>query len=210
MDSAVSAERAGVQRVELCVRLDEGGTTPPVELIRRTADEVDLPVFVLIRPRAGDFVFSDEEVKVMRRDVAIAVSAGAEGVVTGALTTDSRVALDAMKTLIVAAEGLPVTFHRAFDLTGNLSDALEDVISLGAARVLTSGGASSALEGAPVIGRLVEQGDRRIVVTAAGGIREHNVRTLIDRTGVNEIHARMIDEHSMARLVAEARRTRKV
>jgi copper homeostasis protein len=210
VDAAVSAQRAGAQRVELCVQLDEGGTTPPAELIRRTADAVDLPVFVLVRPRGGDFVYSSEEVETTRRDVGIAISAGADGIVTGALTADRRIDLATMEILVAEAGVVPVTFHRAFDFTRNLSDALEDVISLGAARVLTSGGAPSALEGAPVIGGLVAQSDRRIVITAAGGIRERNVRALIDQTGVYEIHTRMIDEHSMARLVAEARGTREV
>lgn len=206
----MSAERAGAQRVELCVQLDKGGTTPPADLIRRTVDAVDLPVFVLVRPRPGDFVYSDEEVEAMTRDVGIAIAAGADGIVTGALTADSRIALGTMETLIVAAEALPVTFHRAFDFTRNLSDALEDVISLGAARVLTSGGAPTAPDGAAAIGRLVEQGDQRIVITAGGGVRDHNVRALLEQTGVAEVHARLIDERSMARLVAEARRARKL
>jgi copper homeostasis protein len=111
-----------------------------------------------------------------------------------------------MEILIAEAAVVPVTFHRAFDFTLDLSNALEDIISLGAARVLTSGGAPSALHGAVTIERLVRQAGHRIVVTAGGGIRDHNARALIDRTAVNEIHSRMIDEPSMTRIVAEARR----
>jgi copper homeostasis protein len=201
LDSAVAAERAGADRVELCANLDDGGTTPGAELIRAAKTRVAIPVFVLVRPRPGGFVYSTGDVRVMQRDIAVARSEGADGIVTGALDDEGGIDIAATRSLIDAANGLPVTFHRAFDAPSDLSTALEILIDAGVARVLTSGGARSALEGAATIARLVNQANGRIIIVAGGGIREHNVREVIARTGVTEIHARLIDEARMMALV---------
>ena len=201
LDSAIAAERAGAHRVELCASLDDGGTTPRAGLIRVAKTRINIPVFVLIRPRGGDFVYSAAEIEVMKRDVELARSEGAAGIVTGALDDKGRVEIATTRALIEAAGGLPVTFHRAFDAASDLSTALELLIDAGVSRVLTSGGANTALEGAHTIARLVEQSNGRITIVAGGGIRAHNVREVIARTGVPEIHARMTDETQMRALV---------
>lgn len=199
--SAIAAEGSGADRVELCASLDDGGTTPGAGLIGAAKTRINIPVFVLIRPRAGGFVYSDDDIDVMKQDVDFARSEGADGIVTGALDDTGRVEIAATRALIAAAGGLPVTFHRAFDAASDLSDALEMLVAAGVSRVLTSGGANTAIEGADTIARLVDQANGRIIIVAGGGIREHNVREIIARTGVTEIHSRLIDEARMRALV---------
>ena len=201
LDSALAAERAGADRIELCDNLSDGGTTPGAGLIAAVAEQTQLPVFVLIRPRAGGFVYSDDEFDAMIRDIELAGRMGIAGIVTGALTPDGRVNAERTHTLVKAAAGLPVTFHRAIDFAMNLPAALEEAIEAGASRVLTSGGAATALEGVDLIAALVDQARKRITIIAGGGIREHNVRDVIARTGVREVHARLLDEIQMRGLI---------
>jgi copper homeostasis protein len=201
LDSALAAERAGADRIELCDNLSVGGTTPGAELIATVAERTRLPLFVLIRPRAGDFVYSDHEFDRMIRDIELARSMGVAGIVTGALTPDARVDIERTRTLVQASGSLPATFHRAIDSAANLSTALEGAIDAGASRVLTSGGAATAVEGVEVIAALVDRARERITVIAGGGIRQHNVGDVIAQTGVHEVHARLIDEAQMRGLV---------
>ena len=201
LDSALAAERAGADRIELCANLSDGGTTPSAGLIAAVAERAQLPVVVLIRPRGGSFVYSDDEIDAMIRDIELAGTMGIAGIVTGAITSDGRIDVERTRTLVKAAAGLPVTFHRAFDSAANLPDALEQLIDLGVSRVLTSGGAATALEGASVIAALVDQARERIAIMAGGGIREHNVREVIARTGVREVHTRLVDEVRMRNLI---------
>jgi copper homeostasis protein len=190
LESALATERDGADRLELCANLDDGGTTPGAELIAAVVARTRLPVCMMIRPRGGDFVYSDDEVETMIRDIERAAGAGIAGIVTGVLIADGRIDVPRTRTLVNAATGLPVTFHRAFDSTPDLSDALEQLIDTGVARVLTSGGAATAPEGASTISALITQAGERIEIIAGGGIREHNVRDVIVRTGVREVHAR--------------------
>lgn len=152
---------------------------------------IGIPVFVLIRPRGGGFVYSDDEVDVMKRDVHVARDEGADGIVIGALDNDGCVNLAITRDLIDAGGALPATFHRAFDATADPAAALDALIGAGVTRVLTSGAAPTAIEGSDVIARLVSQAGDRIVVMAGGGIRDHNVGEIIARTGVREVHARI-------------------
>lgn len=177
--------------MELCANLYDGGTTPSAGLIAAVKSRLRIPVFVLIRPRGGGFVYSDTDTDVMTRDVEVARAHGADGIVIGALDLNGSVSAKITGALIANAAGLPVTFHRAFDCTTDPAEALEVLIDAGVSRVLTSGGASTALEGVDAIARLVEQAAARIVVMAGGGIRENNVREVIDRTGVTEVHSRI-------------------
>jgi len=206
LDSALAAERAGADRIELCNNLNDGGTTPGAELIAAVAEQTRLPVFVLIRPRAGDFIYSDDEFDQMIRDIELAGRMGIAGIVTGGLTSDGRVDVEHARTLVNAAAGLPVTFHRAIDSAIDLPAALEKAIEAGASRVLTSGGAAAAIDGVDVIAGLVGQAGNRVAVIAGGGIREHNVRDVIARTGVREVHARLVDEGQMRGLVDVVRK----
>ena len=206
LDYALAAERAGADRIELCNSLRVGGTTPSEGLIAEIAERTRLPVFVLIRPRAGDFVYSDDEFDQMIRDIELSGRMGISGIVTGALTSDGRVDVGHTRTLVKAAAGLPVTFHRAIDSAIDLPAALDEVIQAGASPVLTSGGAATAPEGVDLIAALVGRARERIIVIAGGGIREPNVRDVIARTGVSEVHARLVDERQMRELVDVVRK----
>ena len=206
LESSLAAERAGVDRIELCDNLSEGGTTPDGGLVAAIVERMRLPVFVLIRPRAGDFVYSESQFDVMIRDIELTRTMGIAGIVTGALDAYGRVDVKRTRSLVKAAGGLPVTFHRAIDSAANLAVALDDAIDAGVSRVLTSGGAPTAREGVEVIAALVLQARKRVSIVAGGGIREHNVREVIARTGVHEVHGRLIDEAQMRELVNAVRR----
>ena len=205
-DSALAAEHAGADRIELCANLDEGGTTPSQALIASVAERSKLRVFVMVRPRAGGFVFSDDDFAAMVRDIELIGAMSIAGIVTGVLTSEAQVDVERMRILVQAAGDLPVTFHRAIDSTVNIAAALEDTIEAGASRVLTSGGAATALEGTDVIAALVNQARGRISIVAGGGIRQHNAREVIARTGVREVHARFVDQAQMGGLVDAVKR----
>jgi copper homeostasis protein len=201
LESALAAERAGADRIELCVNLNEGGTSPSTGLTAAVVDGTHLPVFVLIRPRAGDFVYSDDEIDLMSRDIETAGIIGVAGIVTGALTSAYNLDVEQTRLLVKAAAGLPVTFHRAFDSIVSKTDSLEQLIDLGVTRVLTSGSSTTAADGADVIAALVDQARDRIAIIAGGGIREHNVSDVIARTGVREVHTRFVGEARLRELV---------
>ena len=205
LEGALAAESAGVDRIELCVDLDSGGTTPSKTLIDDVVRGARIPVFVLIRPRAGDFVYTGPEIETMIREIALARSSGVAGIVTGVLNPDRTVDVNHTSALVKAAAGLPVTFHRAFDSTPSLTDALEQVIDAGASRVLTSGGAATAHEGAAAIASLVDHAGRRISIVAGGSIRAHNVSDVGRWTRMAEIHSRFLDEARMRSLVQMAK-----
>lgn len=188
--SALAAERGGAKRLELCANLFDGGTTPSAGMISAVKIAVRIPVYVLIRPRGGGFVYSDEEVGVMRLDVEASRMLGADGVAIGALTRDARVDVERVKLLVAGAAELPVTFHRAFDLARDLDEAAEALAANGVSRVLTSGAATKAIEGAERIGALVRGWSGELEIMAGGGVREEHVRELVERTGVHEVHVR--------------------
>ncbi|XP_068114141.1 copper homeostasis protein cutC homolog isoform X4 [Hyperolius riggenbachi] len=188
VESAVNAERGGAGRIELCASLIEGGITPTIGLLQVVKQYVQIPVFVMIRPRGGDFLYSDREVEVMKADIRLAKIHGADGLVYGALTEDGRIDTELCMDLMAVSRPLPVTFHRAFDMVYDPLLAMETLISLGFERVLTSGCDSSALEGLPLIKRLVEQAKGRIIVMPGGGITERNLHRILEGTGVQEFH----------------------
>lgn len=189
--SSLAAERGGARRLELCDALFDGGTTPSAGMIAACKAAVSIPVFVMIRPRGGGFVYSDAERDVMRRDIVVARELGADGVVIGGMLPNGTVDLALVQFLVEAAHDLPVTFHRAFDLTLDLEESLELLANAGVKRVLSSGGASTAAEGATILAKLVRQAGSRVVVMAGGGVREENVRTLVSVSGVREVHVRL-------------------
>jgi copper homeostasis protein len=166
----------------------EGGVTPSVGLIEAVRNNVSIPVNVLIRPRGGDFLYSDREFSVMRRDIDRAGEAGADAIVTGILNRDGTVDIERTALLAEYASPMSVTFHRAFDMSRDPAGALEDVIATGATRILTSGQSRSALEGAQIIRNLVTAAGNRIVIMPGGGIDEFNVALLATATGATEYH----------------------
>ena len=189
--SSLAAERGGARRLELCDALFDGGTTPSAGMIAACKATVSIPLFVMIRPRGGGFVYTEAERDVMRRDVVVARELGADGVVIGGLRPDGTVDVALVRFLVEAAHELPVTFHRAFDLTPDFEASLESLADTGVQRILTAGGASTAADGVTALADLVRQAGSRLVVMAGGGVREENVRSLVSVSGVREVHVRL-------------------
>jgi copper homeostasis protein len=188
--SAIAAERGGARRLKLCAAIGDAGTTPSTGMITAVKANVRIPVIVIIRPRGGGFVYSDIEMDVMRRDIEGARASGADGVAIGVLTRDSRIDATQTRELVRVASGMPVTFHRAFDMTVNLEASLDALIDAAVTRLLTSGGATSALEGAGTIAALRKRAAGRLEIMAGGGIREANVAEVVRQSGVSEVHVR--------------------
>jgi copper homeostasis protein len=186
--SAVAAEAAGAGRIELCANLADGGVTPSAGGLRAARARVQLPIHVLIRPRAGDFVYEEGDVEAMLLDIREARRSGADGVVLGALTRDSTVDRELTGRLAGAARPLAVTFHRAVDRTPDLGAAVATLIELGIDRVLTSGGAETAEQGAPALAALVARFGASITVLAGGRLRPGNALRLVRQTRVPEVH----------------------
>lgn len=196
--SALAAQEGGADRVELCSSLAEGGITPSCGMLAVVRERVRIPVYVLVRPRGGDFLYDDADFEMMRRDIETCVSLGFDGVVIGALDADGHV--DARCGELVRAAGkLGVTFHRAIDASADLDRALDSIIALGCERVLTSGGCANALAGAQVIAGLVKQAGDRVKVMAGAGIRASNLAEVMRLTGAHEFHgsARAVVKSSM-------------
>ena len=189
LEGAMAAERGGADRIELCGDLSCGGITPGDDLVRTVHEQVRIPIFVMIRPRAGDFVYSTAEFAEMKRSIVGAKESGMDGVVLGVLTKDHRVDVERTRELVELVRPLPVTYHRAFDEPADLHQALEDVIQSGAKRILTSGGAKSALEGAAVLGELIEAAGNRIVIVPGAGISALNIEQIAQQTGASEFHS---------------------
>jgi copper homeostasis protein len=187
LQSCLTAQEAGASRVELCGGLAEGGTTPSAGLIKQARQHLSISIYVMIRPRGGDFLYSDMELDVMRTDIELAKSLGADGLVLGVLNADGTIDEATTKALVELAKPLPVTFHRAFDMTRDPSEALEAVIRTGAVRILTSGQRPTAEAGAEVLKQLVQQAGRRIEIMAGAGVSADNAY-LLAQTGVDALH----------------------
>lgn len=186
--SAIEAQKGGAHRVELCENLWEGGTTPSAGTIALARKHLTIQLFVIIRPRGGDFLYSDVEFEIMKHDLLTARQLGADGIVTGILTADGKIDKVRMQELKALAAPLPITFHRAFDMAADPFQALEDCIELGLDRILTSGQEKSAIEGMELIAGLVQKANGRIRIMPGSGINEKNVKKIIAATGVNEVH----------------------
>ena len=204
LDDALAAVAGGAHRLELCADLDAGGTTPDRAVIVSVLDRVRVPVVVMIRPRPGGYVYSRAELDRMRREVALALVLGAAGVAFGALNEEGHVDVPATRGLMGAAHGLPVTFHRAIDETPDVMASLDALVALGVARVLSSGAAPTAIEGADTLAAMVGRVGRAPSVVAGGGVRWHNVVELVQRSGVREVHARCGGDSARIKAIADA------
>jgi copper homeostasis protein len=189
LDVALAAERGGAQRIELCSNAQEGGTTPDADLLRITRERVRLPIFSMIRPRAGNFVYSDAEFTAMQRAIDAAKQLRMDGIVLGLLTTHRQVDVARTSQLVERAKPLPVTFHRAFDECPDLCRSLEDVIKTGAARLLTSGAKNTAPEALDVLSNLVRIAGDRIAVMPGSGLHARNILEAVRKTNAREYHA---------------------
>lgn len=201
LQSVRAAIEGGAHRVELCEALELDGLTPS-EAMMESAIGMGIPVQVLIRVREGDFVYSKDEICKMRNDIRLARKLGAAGVVIGALMPDSSIDEEATRCMMDEAEGLSVTFHRAFDVCRKPEEALEKIISLGCHRLLTSGQATTAEQGIPMLKKLVEQADGRIIIMPGAGVNPQNASRILEETGAIEIHGSLRrNGHTCAELV---------
>jgi copper homeostasis protein len=189
ISSAFAAQKGGAHRIELCDNLNEGGTTPSPGIIKQAVKLLEIPVFVLIRPRAGDFLYADVEFEAMKEDILFCKEHGAEGVVFGILKPDGSIDMGRNAELVQLAHPMQVTFHRAFDMTRDPVQAMEDIISLGIKRILTSGQAANAPAGADLIAELIIRAKGRTVIMPGGGINEENILRLKNHTRAVEFHA---------------------
>jgi len=199
IESALAAEKAGADRLELCNVLGAGGISPSYGLIEAVSKKVSIPVHVLIRPREGDFLYSSGEFEVMKRDIEVCKELGVSGIVMGILKENGSVDIERCRELMTAAQPMSITFHRAFDLAADAFTSLEEIIQLGCHRILTSGQRASAAHGAGFISGLISQANGRIIIMAGGGINEKNIAQLRKTSGAREfqLSARMVKPSSM-------------
>lgn len=187
-ESSLEAQKGGAQRVELCAGIPEGGTTPSYGEIFITRKKIDILLNIIIRPRSGDFLYSDDEIEVMKRDIRMARELKADGVVFGSLTKNGDIDKETCKILIFEAGHMSLTFHRAFDVCRDPKQALEDIIELGFSRILTSGCESSAPQGKELLKELIKIADNRIIIMPGCGVNETNIKELSDYTKAVEFH----------------------
>ena len=188
IQSALAAQEAGAQRIELCSSLDQGGVTPSYGLIKAAVRHLQIPVNVLIRPREGDFCYSETELEVMMADIAFCRDNGVHGVVIGALTPERQLDLPKLQAMKAVAGEMELVHHRAFDFSASPEEALEQLIDAGFCRVLSSGQSDTALEGLPVLRQLITQAGNRISVMPGAGINQHNIRQMVQESGAYEYH----------------------
>lgn len=189
LESLDAAQAGGADRIELCARLDQGGLSPWPELLKAARARARLPMHVMVRSRAGDYVYTWDELEDMAQQVEELKTLKVNGVVFGALTADGDVAREMTEEIVRLAAPLPVTFHRAFDTVRDPRASLEALVALGVKRVLTTGGRANAYAGREALRELVTLARGRIVVMAGGGVRSHNVRAILEQSGVTEVHS---------------------
>lgn len=189
IQSAIMAAQAGANRLELCENPFDGGTTPSYGTLKTVREKITVPVFPIIRPRGGDFLYSEEEFEVMKKDTLLCKSLGFDGIVTGLLNSDATIDVKRTDALVKTAYPMEVTFHRAFDRAVNPLQALETVIDCGCQRILTSGQVPNAFDGKDLIKQLIQQADERIIVMPGSGVRSNNIAELATYTGAAELHS---------------------
>ena len=188
IESCLIAQAAGAHRIELCDNPSEGGTTPSYGFIKTARENLSIELYPIIRPRGGDFLYSEIEFELMKADIQICKNLGCDGVVIGMLNSDGTVDKQRCKQLVDIAQPMGVSFHRAFDRTKDPFKALEDIISIGCERILTSGQKSVATDGVALLNELVKQANGRIIIMPGSGVRSDNVENLVKKTNATEFH----------------------
>lgn len=183
-----AAINGGADRIELCTALSEGGLTPSFGLIKQCTEKFTIPIFPIIRPRSGDFLYSDDEYRIIKNEVALCKELGCNGIVIGFLKKDGRVDKKITAKIVEKAYPMEVSFHRAFDRCADPYQGLEDIIDAGCQRILTSGQQLTAVEGAELIKNLIVAADNRIIIMPGSGVRKENIRALAEATGAEEFH----------------------
>jgi len=196
LESALIAQKAGVDRVELCADISVGGTTPTIEMIQQARENLTIDLYVMIRSRGGNFVYSDSEFEQMKSEIETIKKVGVNGFVFGILKDDKTINLEQNKVLVELAKPFPCTFHRAFDAVSNYEQALEDVISCGFSTILTSGTFPNVMEGKEVLKQLVIQANNRIEIMPGGGLRSTNISELNEMVKANWYHSSAITDGS--------------
>ncbi|GEO10194.1 copper homeostasis protein CutC [Segetibacter aerophilus] len=187
--STAAAVEGGAGRIELCAALAEGGLTPSSAYLTKCRKDFSIPLFPIIRPRGGDFLYTDEEFEIIKQDVIFCREIGFDGIVTGFLLRDGSIDKERILTIVELAHPMVVTFHRAFDRCKNPFEALEDIINAGCKRILTSGQKPTAPKGIELINQLVTAADNRIVIMPGSGVRKENIAVLAEQTGAREFHS---------------------
>jgi copper homeostasis protein len=189
IESCATAQHAGANRIELCDNPPEGGTTPSYGFIKAARKKLTIELYVMIRPRGGDFLYSNEEFDVMMDNISVCKQLGCDGIVTGILNKDGSIDKDRNKKIVEYAYPLGVTFHRAFDRTNNALQAMEEIIDTGFERILTSGHQSKAVEGIQLIKTLVQKSGDRIIIMPGSGVNAGNILHIAESTGATEFHS---------------------
>lgn len=187
--SAILAEQANAQRIELCDNFTEGGTTPSYATIKHCLENLKIPINVIVRPRGGDFLYSDDEFEIIKEDVCVIKELGANGIVIGFLKANGEIDLKKTIEVVELVHPLEVTFHRAFDMCNDHFKALEELKNIGIKRILTSGGMNTAYEGVDLLTQLVKQAKDEIIIMPGSGINEKNLLEVMQKTGATEFHA---------------------
>jgi len=191
-EKALEAQSNGANRIELCENLAVGGTTPSYGTVKICLEKLNIPIFPMIRARGGNFVYSKDEIEIMKEDIKVFKDLGVKGLVLGCLTSDNKIDLELTKTLVNLAYPMEITFHKAIDEISNPLDYIEDLVNIGIKRILTSGGKATALEGKDLINEMIKKSNGRLKIVVAGKVTKENLNELSNLISADEFHGKLI------------------
>ena len=191
-EKALESQNNGADRIELCENLSVGGTTPSYGTVKICLEKLNIPIFPMIRARGGNFVYSKDEIEIMKEDIKVFKDLGVKGLVLGCLTSDNKIDLELTKTLVNLAYPMEITFHKAIDEISNPLDYIEDLVNIGIKRILTSGGKATALEGKDLINDMIKKSNGRLKIVVAGKVTKENLNELSNLISANEFHGKLI------------------
>ncbi|MFZ8014497.1 copper homeostasis protein CutC [Fusobacterium watanabei] len=191
-EKALEAQNNGADRIELCENLSVGGTTPSYGTVKICLEKLNIPIFPMIRARGGNFVYSKDEIEIMKEDIKVFKDLGVKGVVLGCLTSDNKIDLELTKTLVNLAYPMEITFHKAIDEISNPLDYIDDLVDIGIKRILTSGGKATALEGKDLINEMIKKSNGRLKIVVAGKVTKENLNELSNLISADEFHGKLI------------------